>query len=114
MSGAGMHGLLGPNMKLLGIVHDDPDVTPPDKVRYEAAVTVSGMVQPEGEFGVMEFPAGSYGVATHKGPYEELGKAYQRIYGGWRPKSRDQHLDRPAFPPQPKSPPDSLTHSSRP
>ena len=97
MTWAGMRGLLGPNMKLLGIVHDDPDVTPPDKVRYEAAVTVSGVVQPEGEFGVMEFPAGSYGVATHKGPYEELGKAYQRIYGGWLPKSGYQLLDVPAF-----------------
>src|SRR5260370_18379938 len=78
MTWSGMRGLLGPNMKLLGIVYDDPDVTPPDKVRYEA-VTVSGEVQPEGEFGVMEFPAGSYGGAAHKGPYEELGKASQRI-----------------------------------
>src|SRR5260370_17022265 len=103
MSGAGMHGLLGPNMKLLGIVHDDPDVTPPDKVRYEAAVTVSGVVQPEGEFGVMEFPAGSYGVATHKGPYEELGKAYQRIYGALLPNSADQLPNVPAFQPYPTS-----------
>jgi len=97
MTWAGMRGLLGPSMKLLGIVYDDPDVTPPDKVRYEAAVTVSGEVQPEGEFGVMEFPAGSYGVAEHKGPYEELGKAYQRIYGGWLPKSAYHLRDVPAF-----------------
>ncbi len=97
MTWAGMRGLLGPNMKLLGIVYDDPDVTPPDKVRYEAAVTVSGEVQPEGEFGVVNFPAGSYGVATHKGPYEELGKAYQLLYGGWLPKSGYQLRDVPAF-----------------
>jgi len=97
MTWAGMRGLLGPDMKLLGIVHDDPDVTPPDKVRYEAAVTVSGPVQPEGEFGVMEFPASSYAVVTHKGPYEELGKTYQRIYGGWLPKSGYRLRDVPAF-----------------
>ena len=27
MSWAGMHGLPGPRMELIGIVHDDPDVT---------------------------------------------------------------------------------------
>jgi AraC family transcriptional regulator len=97
MTWAGMRGLLGPNMKLLGIVYDDPDVTPPDKVRYEAAVTVSSVVEPEGEFGVMEFAAGNYGVITHRGPYEELGKTYQKIYGGWLPKSGYDLRDVPAF-----------------
>jgi AraC family transcriptional regulator len=97
MSWAGRHGLLGPGMKLLGLVHDDPDVTPPDKVRYDAAVTVSRPVQPEGEFGVMEIPGGSYAVYTHKGPYEGLGKAYQRIYGGWLPQSGRALRDSPPF-----------------
>jgi len=97
MTWAGMHGLLGPNMMLIGIVHDDPDVTPPDKVRYDAAVVVTRPVQPEGEFGIMEFPAGSYAVAAHKGPYEELGKIYQRIYGGWLPASGYRLRDVPAF-----------------
>jgi AraC family transcriptional regulator len=97
MTWAGMRGLLGPNMKLLGIVYDDPDVTPLDKVRYEAAVTVSSVVQPEGEFGVMEFAAGNYGVITHRGPYEELGKTYQKIYGGWLPRSGHNLRDVPAF-----------------
>lgn len=97
MTWAGTRGLLGPNMKLLGIVYDDPDVTPLDKVRYEAAVTVSGVAQPEGEFGVMEFAAGSYAVGTHKGPYEELARAYQRIYGAWLPRSGYHLRDVPAF-----------------
>jgi AraC family transcriptional regulator len=97
MTWAGMRGLLGPNMKLLGIVYDDPEVTSADKVRYEAAVTVSSPVQPEGEFGVLEFGGGSYAMVTHKGPYEELGIAYQRIYGGWLPKSGYHLRDEPAF-----------------
>ena len=75
MAWAGMRGLLGPGMKLIGIVHDDPDVTPPDKVRYDAAVTVNRPVQPEGEFGVMELAGGRYAVLRHKGPYQGLGKA---------------------------------------
>ncbi len=97
MSWAGMRGVFGPSMKLLGIVYDDPDVTPTDKIRYEAAVTVSSPMQPEGEIGVMELAGGNYAVAMHQGPYEELGKTYQWIYGGWLPRSGYQLRDVPAF-----------------
>jgi AraC family transcriptional regulator len=97
MTWAGMRGLLGPGMKLIGLVYDDPDVTPPEKIRYDAAVTVSRPVQPEGEFGLMELAGGNYGVVTHRGPYERLGKTYQKIYGGWLPASGHQLRDAPAF-----------------
>jgi AraC family transcriptional regulator len=92
-----MRGLLGPDMKLIGIVHDDPDVTPPDKVRYDAAVVVTRPVQPEGEFGVMKLAAGAFAVVQHKGPYETLGTTYQSIYGGWLPRSGYRLRDVPAF-----------------
>lgn len=97
MSWAGRRGLLGPNMMLIGISHDDPDVTPGDKIRYDAAVAVNHAVEPEGEFGVMELAGGTYAVVTHKGPYEELGKTYQQIYGGWLPASGYHPRDEPAF-----------------
>ena len=97
MAWAGMRGLLGPSMKLIGIVHDDPDVTAAANIRYDAAVTVNRPVEPEGEFGVMELAGGKYAVVTHKGPYEELSGAYQRVYGGWLPQSGHQLRDAPAF-----------------
>jgi len=111
---AGMRGLLGPGMKMFGIVHDDPDVTPEDKIRYDAAVAVSRPVSPDGEFGVMELAGGRYAVATHRGPYAELGKTYQRIYGAWLPKSGYELRDAPAFEqylnsPQSAKPEDLLT-----
>ncbi|MGB7759229.1 MAG: AraC family transcriptional regulator [Bryobacteraceae bacterium] len=114
MAWAGMRGLLGPGMKMFGIVHDDPDVTPEDKIRYDAAVAVTRPVSPEGEFGVMELPGGRYAVATHRGPHEGLGKAYQRIYGAWLPKSGYELRDAPAFEqylnsPQTARPEDLLT-----
>ncbi len=114
MSWAGMRGLLGPDTKLIGIVHDDPDVTPPGRVRYDAAVTVSRPVQPEGDFGLLELAAGKYGVLLHKGPYELLGKAYQKIYGSWLPGSGYSVRDVPAFEqylnsPQDTKPEDLLT-----
>ena len=114
MTWAGMRGLLGPGMKLIGIVYDDPDITSAEKTRYDAAVTVSHPVQPEGDFGVMEIAAGRCAVVTHKGPYEELGKVYQQIFGGWLPKSGYLPRDVPAFEqylnsPQSTRPEDLLT-----
>jgi len=75
-------GLLGAHTRMIGIVHDNPDVTPPEKVRYDAAIAVNRPVQPEGEFGVQELPGGRYALMQHRGPYAGLGAAYQRLYGG--------------------------------
>jgi AraC family transcriptional regulator len=97
MGWAGARGLVGPSMKTIGIVHDDPDVTPADKIRYDAGLVVSRPVQPEGEFGVLELAGGRCAVATHKGSYQGLGQVYQRIYGGWLPKSGYELRDAPAF-----------------
>jgi len=73
-----MRGLLGPGMQMIGIVRDDPDVTPAKKVRYDAAVVVTRPVQPEGDFGLMERPGGAYATFTHKVPYEGLGRFIKR------------------------------------
>ena len=97
MSWAGMRGLLGAHSRTIGLVHDDPDVTPADKVRYDAAVVVTRPVEAEGEFGVTEIPGGKYAVFTHRGPYETLGKTYQRFFGGWLPKSGRELGDAEAF-----------------
>lgn len=90
---AGMRGLLGPGMRMLGIVHDDPEVTPPEKLRYDAARPVD----PQGEFGVMDLAGGRFAVTTHRGPYKTLGRTYQRLYGSWLPRSGHEVRDVPAF-----------------
>ena len=97
MMWAGMRGLLGPGTEMIGLSHDDPDVTPSGKIRYDAAVVVNRPVQPEGDIGVMELPGGKYAVVTHKGPYEKLSETYRRIYGGWLPQSGHELRDTPGF-----------------
>jgi AraC family transcriptional regulator len=94
---AGPRGLFGPSTRMIGISHDDPDVTPPDKLRYDAAITVSVPVQPEGEIGVTEIAGGEYATTTHKGPYETLGRCYQFLLGGWLPSSGRELRDCPCF-----------------
>lgn len=97
MAWAGRRGLLGGDMKMIGIVHDDPGVTPEDKTRYDAAVAVSRPVSPEGEFGVMELAGGRYAVATLRGPHDRLSNTYQRVYGTWLPTSGYELRDAPGF-----------------
>jgi AraC family transcriptional regulator len=94
---AGPRGLFGPATKFIGVSYDDPQITPPEKLRYDAAMTVSRPVQPEGEFGVMEIAGGEYATLMHKGPYETLGRAYQTLLGAWLPQSGRELRDVPCF-----------------
>ena len=75
--------LFGFGTEFIGISFDDPTVTEPEKLRYNACLTVSKAVKPEGEIGVMEIPEGKYAIFTHKGPYEGLNDSYSYIYGQW-------------------------------
>lgn len=86
-SWAGPRGLLGPQTVALGVCHDDPEVTPPDRIRYDACITVDDSVQPEGEVGVQEVFGGEYAITTHRGPYEKFAETYARLCGEWLPAS---------------------------
>jgi AraC family transcriptional regulator len=94
---AGMRGLIGPASRFIGISWDDPEITPPEKLRYDAAITLAGPVQPEGEFGVTELAGGDYATLVHKGPYENLSATYRLIFGAWLPESGRELRDAPCF-----------------
>ncbi len=94
---AGRRGLIGPATRFLGISWDDPDITPGEKLRYDAAITLSRPVEPEGEFGVTELAGGDYATIRHTGPYETLSRAYQMLLGGWLPQSGRELRDAPCF-----------------
>jgi AraC family transcriptional regulator len=107
-------GLFGPHARMLGIVHDDPEITPPEKLRYDAAITVGPGIGPEGEVGIQQLEPGEYGVATHKGPYDGLGETYARMCGEWLPASGRELRNAPALEfylnsPQTTAPADLLT-----
>jgi AraC family transcriptional regulator len=111
---AGMRGLFGPAARFIGISYDDPDITPAEKLRYDAAITVKSEVKPEGEFGVTELAGGDYATVTHRGPYEGLGRVYPAVFGSWLPNSGRELRDVPCFElylnsPQTARPEDLLT-----
>ncbi|MCX5772494.1 MAG: AraC family transcriptional regulator [Candidatus Hydrogenedentes bacterium] len=93
----GKEGLLGGDTQFIGICHDDPAVTPPDKIRYDACVTVGACFRPQGEIGVQVLAGGDYAVITHFGPYEKLGESYAKLLGQWLPRSGRDLRSTPCF-----------------
>jgi AraC family transcriptional regulator len=80
--------LFGMSTEFIGLSHDDPTVTEPEKCRYEACIAVSKEVKPEGEVGFKVIPGGKFLVFKFKGPYDKLGEAYNYIYGHYIPENK--------------------------
>lgn len=83
----GKEGRLGGDNQFIGLSHDDPEVTPPDKIRYDACITVDDDFRPRGDIGVQVIGGRDYAVMTHCGPYEKLNESYTKLLGQWLPRS---------------------------
>lgn len=81
----------------IGVCHDDPAVTDPDKIRYDCALTVDETFQPEGDVQVTTLTGGDYAVATFRGPYTEFDAVYQHVYAEWLPASGREARNAPPF-----------------
>ena len=84
---AGPKGLLQPGSEFIGLSYDDPDVTPADKVRYDACITTDADVAPEGQIGVQTIPGGLHAMTTHHGSYTKLSDTYAELCGQWAPQN---------------------------
>jgi len=94
---AGPRGFLGPHTKAVGVVLDDPEVTEPERLRYDAGITIDKEIKPCGEFGVQDIGGGEYAVAGHRGPYSGLGETYVKLCGQWLAAAGREPRSAPAF-----------------
>ena len=96
---AGARDLLGPATLLIGIPYDNPAITPNDKCRYDACVTVPGETSAAGgEVGIQDIAGGKYAVChldVSAAEAQAIGKAVDRLYGEWLPQSGYQADDKP-------------------
>jgi AraC family transcriptional regulator len=85
---AGPAGLFGhPGAAMLALYHDDPEATPPEKLRSDAGITVpDGVALPSG-LAEQRVAAGKYACTMHVGPYDRLPDAWARLMGEWLPAS---------------------------
>lgn len=93
----GKEGFIGGDSLFIGLCHDDPDITPPEKLRYDACVTVGKDFAPIGELGVQTIVKGEYAMTTHFGPYQKLGDTYRKLFGEWLPRSGREVATAPCF-----------------
>ena len=113
---AGRNGLLGPGVRNIGITHDDPQLTPSDRIRYDACLTLDAEPGPaDGDIVAATIAGGEYAVIEHVGGYESLSESYRRLYGEWLPASGREPADVPAFElyvsgPDEAGPPRTLIH----
>ena len=76
---AARRGLHGPPV-WMGIGHDAPGTTPPERLRFDAALVVPGSFDSDGKVGHQILSGGPFAVTTHVGPYETLPAAYSAIF----------------------------------
>lgn len=79
---ANTHGIYRRDNLVLGIGHDGPNVTPPEKLRFDACLQVDGPVSPAGEIGFQHTRGGAFAVTSYTGPFgPTLEEAYLEIIG---------------------------------
>jgi AraC family transcriptional regulator len=94
---AGPRGYFNNETKVIGIGFDNPNVTPIEKCRYYACISVPESVQPEKEFGVLTLEGGNYVVADFVGKNEQINVAYESVVGKILPEIGYQPDDKPSF-----------------
>jgi len=80
-----------------GISHDDPNITAPEKLRYDAAVEVPEDFTGTGPYMKTVIPGGKYASGRFKGTADQLGAAWESILRDWLPDSGMQLDGRPFF-----------------
>ncbi|MCG8620342.1 MAG: AraC family transcriptional regulator [Desulfobacterales bacterium] len=71
---------------LLGVVWDNPDMTPPEQCRYDACITVPEKVHTKGNIRLATIKGGPCVVGhCEVQTYTELENAYETIFSSWFP-----------------------------
>ena len=90
-------GLGSPDTITLGVAHDDPAVTAPERCQYDACVVVPPDFAPDRSVSVTNVAGGRYAIAHFEGSAHEIQGAWDRIFADWLPRSGYQPDDRPCY-----------------
>lgn len=89
------NGLIG--RPRYGISLDDPGITAPEKLRYDAAVEVPADFAGTGDYQKTLIPGGKFAVGKFRGNEAEVGEAWNWLLRDWLPTSGMQLDSRPFF-----------------
>ena len=89
------HGLLG--RPTYGISHDDPNITAPEKCRYDVCVEVDDAFTARGDAHIGTIAGGRYASLPFKGTSGTVGAVWMALLRDWLPDSGWQLDARPTF-----------------
>jgi DNA gyrase inhibitor GyrI len=89
-------GLPRKDSLFIGMPMDNPKVTPPEKLRYDACVTMNEKYRPKKPVRVRTIAGGDYVVARNC-PVGAIAKGYKKLFYSWLPKSGRQARKAPSF-----------------
>lgn len=95
----GVKRLLSDATQKISIPYDAKEITPEDKMRYDACVVLdpSSDFKANGKIGVQTIRGGKYAVITHKGPVELIETTYELLFGVWLAQNNYELDDYPNF-----------------
>ncbi|WP_299113217.1 AraC family transcriptional regulator [uncultured Winogradskyella sp.] len=70
-------------IKHIGLPYDDPNVTDPDKTRYDACLIIHKDAQPQGDIGVKTLKGGKYAIFLYQGSYKYFAEVYDYMFNDW-------------------------------
>ncbi|MCL6269669.1 AraC family transcriptional regulator [Sansalvadorimonas sp. 2012CJ34-2] len=97
MSFAYGNRLMNKDIRSFGISHDDPTVTSPEQLRYDACLDIDSGDLDIGDLQKQTIPGGRYARFTHKGPYEQMTESFSAFFTQWLPESGKKLRDQPCF-----------------
>jgi AraC family transcriptional regulator len=89
-------GLPRKDSLFVGVPLDNPKATPPEKLRYDACVTVDEKYAPTKPVRVRTIAGGDYVVARNC-PIGAIAKGYEKLFYAWLPKSGRKARKAPSF-----------------
>jgi AraC family transcriptional regulator len=79
-------------------VYDDPEITAPERCRYDACIEIDEKVTVEGlpaGLKMRTISGGTYAVLQHAGSYDTILDSYVALLGAWLPRQGWELSDEP-------------------
>lgn len=86
-----------PDAAMIALYHDDPESTPPDRLRSDAGVRITSHAALPTPLVEQRLPAGRYAKTVHVGGYDKLPDTWARFLGEWLPESGERLGSGPSY-----------------
>lgn len=97
MSWAGPRGLCREDCTILGVSWDNPEITAPEKCRYDACIAVPEDFKSDGIIDVQKLPGGEFAIYHCEVVNSDFNTPWTELMRDWLPKSGYQPDDRPCW-----------------